>query len=1360
MDVLSVIAKPITKVFGTRNDRMVKTYRRRVEGINAMEPQILKLSDPELRERAASVKKRIAEEGSTEELMYEAFAVMRESLDRNVGIRNIFNPEHADRFDASKLSGEARRHYDRIRAEIETIQPIEELGHPELVPGYMQVDIPVVLYDAVREMYPTSRPPFRCRPFDVQLIGGMVLSEGKIAEMKTGEGKTIVAPLACFMAVMEGLQCHVVTVNDYLVQRDRDWVFPAFYRLGVTVGAIHPYHMLPEPMKKQMYHCDIVYGTNSEFGFDYLRDNMKLSVEEQVQRKRNFCIIDEVDSILIDEARTPLIISGSAQDDAPQYQKANQVAEQLAMMQKAANQKAAQRLKEDGFVQRCAEATREPEAKIQAIVDKYRDLGADYVDGNEAELIGHTQYYVVQRERKAAHMTPLGVEEAQNIVGTRFYVVGNDMAWDHLINNAIRAHTVYLIDREYVVENIGNGPEVVIVDENTGRKMIGRQWSDGLHQAIEAKESQRGVKIKQETQTLATVTIQNFFKLYGRLAGMTGTAITEGTEFHEIYELDVVCIPTNLPIARNDYEDLIFLTEKAKWESILDEIKHLHDLGRPVLVGTTSVDKSEMLGEMLTRKHNIEHAVLNAKQHEREAHIVEAAGRIGAVVIATNMAGRGTDIKLASIDRETLVEHWKARKILPHDAKAGWEDAKLIAAAHRHIAQRTLAKSQDADGSDEQVERALLEHWAFEHHLIKAADFGKLTPEQLRGKLDTLPNFHMHRLRVFAHVEELGGLHIIGTERHEARRIDNQLRGRAGRQGDRGSSRFFISMEDDLMKMFAGERTIKALSMFGMQEGDAIEHRWITRSVEKAQRKVEERNYQIRKNLLEYDEVMEYQRNSFYGTRQLVLEGEGVKDLIFDYIAEAIEDAVAQHLARDFAPERVAEALKSMMFNIVITDPTKLRGESFKDVEDYIRSYAKSHISQEIENNLGEYIYEGGDAKDWDLKGLSQWAMKMFSVDLKQSKLREMSVDQIAEHLNDTAYELVDRQNLEALNKFYEPGYAQRELAAWARLKFGLELTVEELSPGEAERFTDAQQRIAELVYERADSAYRRREIEYPVEFVLDMAFGAAREGGAAGGAWAAEQLSKWAKRRYDLDLTAEQVGQMTGEELRRTLMDAAEQWAGDKLDKWIDTNAGSGVDNKTLQQRFKDRFGIELSDEDLAAEDRQTAVRDAAQRVLRMELMQLEQYVLLQILDSSWKDHLYAMDQLKDSIGLVGYAEKDPKIEYKAQGSRMFQQMMVGIRDKVTDMIFKARLTAGYHMESQYKDMQTEHEVADSTGVGASASLGTAEQRADLEAAQRAGGGEEPQVVQTIVNTGPQVGRNDPCPCGSGKKYKKCHGK
>ena len=868
-------------------------------------------------------------------------------------------------------------------------------------------------------------------------------------------------------------------------------------------------------------------------------------------------------------------------------------------------------------------------------------------------------------EQKQAAMTAEGVEQAQKIVGTRFYVVGNDMAWDHLINQAVRAHTVYEKDRDYVVQN----GEVIIVDEFTGRLMIGRQWSDGLHQAVEAKEARHGVKIKKETQTLATITIQNFFKLYKRLAGMTGTAATEATEFMEIYKLDVVQIPTNRPVIRDDHNDLIFLTEKAKWNAIVENIREVAEAGRPVLVCTNSVEKSEALSERLIKKYGLEHEVLNAKQHEREAHIVANAGQqqvdkrgrtVGNITISTNMAGRGTDIRLG------------------------------------------------------------------------------------RG------------------VADLGGLHIIGTERHESRRIDNQLRGRAGRQGDPGSSRFFISMEDDLMKMFAGAKTMKALSMLGMQEEDAIEHRWITRSVERAQRKVEERNFQIRKNLLEYDEVMEYQRNYFYGTRQQVLEGEGIRELIFAFIAATIEDAVGRYLDRNFVPQQVSAAVRSLIGANI--DASKLRADSLDEIEPRIRNDAKAEVRQEIETSLGEYMSDDIPPEDWDTKGLSSWAMSRFAVDLKQAHIKQANAADLADELTEAAFEQIDRKPLTGLARFYEPDYAENELAAWAKDKFDLDLPTEELRSTRSESDADTQQRVAETIYEKARARYDRREIEYPVNFVMEMAAGASQQG-AEGSAWAIDQLVRWANHRYDMGWTVDDVRRKAeqtagGESIYQELVAASEAWHNGRLSAWVD-QAAALPDTQRISEAFEQRWGAKLTPEALAeAADVQALLRERAEGVLRRELTQLEQYVLLQILDQTWKDHLYAMDQLKDSIGLRSFGERDPKIEYKREGARMFQEMQQAVRDKVSDLIFRAKLTANVQVRNAYANQEARHDVNDNLGVGggSAAPAGTAEQQADLAAAQRAGSTR--QVTETIVNRAEKVGRNDPFPCGSGKKYKHCCGR
>jgi preprotein translocase subunit SecA len=636
----------VRSTLGTQNQRLVKRYLKQVELVNRQEAEMRALTDAQLMAKTEEFRSRIAKGEKPFDLRPQIFAVAREAMDRAVGIRNIFNPDLPEdqRFDPSRLPAAARALYDEAAARIAATPPAEPTdafrGCTEPTPSWQFVDLDPALYQAVRELYPESRPPFRARPFDVQIIGGVVLSEGQIAEMRTGEGKTIVGPLACYLACLEKLQVHVVTVNDYLVQRDRDWTFPFFRALGLTVGAIHPIHMQGHEAKREAYGCDVVYGTTSEFGFDYLRDNMKTRPEEQVQRKRHFAIVDEVDSILIDEARTPLIISGMAHAVKPRYELADRLARHL--VRKQVPWDAA-----DEQVKACQSRAAGLEGDVRNTRDKAAIPGLrEQLKAAQAELKQlekardrHQQYYEVELDKKRATLTNDGIAEAQREARIGSFYVGENVDMPHLLEQAVRAHTVYVRDRDYVVAPDDMGQmSIVIVDQNTGRKMVGRQWSDGLHQAVESKE---GVPVKEETQTMATITIQNYFKLYKRLAGMTGTADTEATEFYEIYKLGVVSIPTNRPVVREDRNDLVHLSQKDKWTSIVDEIKKFHDAGRPVLVGTTSVEKSEMLSRMLKQKHGIPHEVLNAKQHEREAEIVAGAGKLGAVMIATNMAGRG-----------------------------------------------------------------------------------------------------------------------------------------------------------------------------------------------------------------------------------------------------------------------------------------------------------------------------------------------------------------------------------------------------------------------------------------------------------------------------------------------------------------------------------------------------------------------------------------------------------------------------------------------------------------------------------------------------------------------------------------------
>ena len=662
---LEKVSKALIKIFGSRNERLVKGYMAVARQAVAFEEQMKLLSDEALRAKTAEFKAAIAGGKRAEDLLPEAFAAVREAARRTVEMRH----------------------------------------------------------------------------FDVQLIGGNVLYDGKIAEMATGEGKTLVATLAVYLVHLTGRRVHLVTVNDYLAKRDAEWMGPIYRALGLTVGAIQADMDTAGEERKAQYECDVTYGTNNEFGFDYLRDNMKVSLDQMVQSALEYAIIDEVDSILVDEARTPLIISGPAHDDVSRYRKADQVARQLISLQSGYDRIKAQIDSAERRIANAqgeiAEAKKEKGSARIGKAQKVIEQAQEEAEAARAKLEQATQYYEVEYDRKSAHLTHEGIGAAQEIAGIGSFFTGSNMEWPHLLEQSLRAHVVYEREKDYV--SMDN--KIIIVDEFTGRLMHGRQWSDGLHQAVEAKE---GVTIKEETQTLATITLQNFFKLYEQIAGMTGTAATESEEFMKIYKLEVVIIPTNKPCIRDDMDDVIYKTMREKFDAIVEEINRVSAEGRPVLVGTISIEKSELLSNALTKRHGLDHEVLNAKQHAREAQIVAKAGQQhkgrdgktrGNVTIATNMAGRGTDIKLG-------------------------------------------------------------------------------------------PG-----------VAEIGGLHILGTERHEARRIDNQLRGRAGRQGDAGSSQFFLCFEDDLMRVFAGEWTVKALSWIGWEEGQPIYHKRISKGIERRRRR-------------------------------------------------------------------------------------------------------------------------------------------------------------------------------------------------------------------------------------------------------------------------------------------------------------------------------------------------------------------------------------------------------------------------------------------------------------------------------------------------------------------------------------------
>ncbi|OGL18074.1 MAG: preprotein translocase subunit SecA, partial [Candidatus Rokubacteria bacterium RIFCSPLOWO2_12_FULL_71_19] len=722
----------VRAIFGTKHERDARRMRPTVEAVTALEPEVQQLADGDLRARTEEFRKRLAAGEVVEDLLAEAFAVCREAARRTV----------------------------------------------------------------------------RMRHFDVQLMGGIVLHEGKIAEMATGEGKTLVATLPAYLNALPGLGTHVVTVNDYLARRDAQWMGPIYHALGLSVGVIqHEVSYLYDPdypspdirlaslrpcSRREGYQADITYGTNNEFGFDYLRDNMRFSLEEMVQREHHYAIVDEVDSILIDEARTPLIISGPAEGSTEKYYKI------------------------DRIIPKLTRAATIVEGKLSEI---------------EALAPGD---YIVDEKSRAVSLTEQGISDCERLLGLDNLYDPSQMEILHHIHQALKAHALFKKDVDYVVKD----GQVVIVDEFTGRLMPGRRWSDGLHQAVEAKE---GVRIESENQTLATITLQNYFRMYDKLAGMTGTAATEAEEFAKIYTLDVTVVPTNRPLTRVNHADVVYKTAREKFEAASTEIAACHARGQPVLVGTVSIETSEHLSRLL-KKRGIPHQVLNAKYHEREAEIVAQAGREGAVTIATNMAGRGTDILLGGNPDFLAKEVLRKKGLDPATAPAGAREAA----------------------------------WA---EAKKVTD-----PEHER-------------------VVALGGLHIIGTERHESRRIDNQLRGRAGRQGDPGSSRFYLSLEDDLLRIFGSERIQRIMDRLGMEEGEPIEHKLVTRAIGTAQKRVETRNFEIRKHLLEYDDVMNKQREIVYGMRREILDGESQEETVLEWIGELVGGLVDRYAPADAHPD-------------------------------------------------------------------------------------------------------------------------------------------------------------------------------------------------------------------------------------------------------------------------------------------------------------------------------------------------------------------------------------------------------------------------------------------------------------------------
>ncbi len=928
-----MIGNILSAVIGTHNDRELKRLRPRVEAINAFEPNLSALSDTQLRAKTDEFRERIrrdlngrdlkaltrderrkAESGVLEDILPEAFAVVREASKRTTGMRH----------------------------------------------------------------------------FDVQMIGGMVLHEGKIAEMTTGEGKTLVATLPAYLNALTGLGVHIVTVNDYLAKRDRYWMGPVFEFLGLSVGMIQ--HDMRDKDRQAAYNSDVTYGTNNEFGFDYLRDNMKYRIEDMVQRNLHYAVVDEVDSILVDEARTPLIISGPAEESTEKYYKAAEIVRSLSR------------------------GSKDEETKEES---------GDYIVDEK----GHAVYLTEQGEGKV--VKAWGIKDMHSL----------EFAEErHCIEKALLAKELYKRDVEYVVKE----GEVIIVDEFTGRLMPGRRWSDGLHQAVEAKE---GVKIERENQTLATITFQNYFRMFDKLSGMTGTAATEANEFSQIYKLDVVVIPTNRPLIRTSYPDQIYKTEREKFDAVANEIAQLYEKGQPVLVGTISIEKSERLSHMLQRR-GIAHQVLNAKYHEMEAGIIAQAGRYRAVTIATNMAGRGTDIILGGNPEYMVFDYFKQKGVEPKD----------------------IDPKEKAD------------------MLLK-----------FKSKADDEHN----------KVISLGGLHVLGTERHEARRIDNQLRGRCGRQGDPGSSRFYLSLEDDLMRIFGSDRIKFIMEKLGMEEGQPIEHAIVSKSIETAQKRVEAHNFEIRKQLLEYDNVMNKQREVIYAERRSVLEGKDLSEYVTAMIENGLDDAMDRFM-----------------------DP-------------------KLHQDE------------------WDYKGLREWFQ--------------------------------------------------------GKLGIPLPFTGEELFAGTREQ---GRVKLLEVI----NKHYEKR------EFILGA---------------------------------------------------------------------------------------------------------DVARHI--------EKTILLEMIDSKWKEHLYAMDGLKEGIGLRAYGQVDPLVEYKNEGFAMFEEMMNRIQDDALEFLFKVQVISREEPKGVFDSVPQQmihRDIGSLASRAAFAAEGQSPQASPQDAKQA-----------PVEREAPKVGRNDPCPCGSGKKYKKCCG-
>jgi preprotein translocase subunit SecA len=1074
------------------------------------------------------------------------------------------------------------------------------------------------------------------RHYDVQLIGGMVLHQGKIAEMRTGEGKTLVATLPTYLNALTGQGVHVVTVNDYLAKRDAEWMGRIHGVLGLTTGVI--VHGLDDFERQANYNCDITYGQNNEFGFDYLRDNMKKSPDRMVQRGLYYAVVDEVDSILIDEARTPLIISGQGEASGDLY------------------------------------------VKVDRLIPRLK---------REVD-------YTVDEKAHSAMLTDDGVERIEKLLDVDNLYAANNIQLVHHVTQALRAHTLYKRNVNYLVEN----SKVVIISEDTGRKMEGRRWSDGLHQAIEAKE---GVEVEEENQTLATVTFQNYFRLYKKLAGMTGTADTEAQELHQIYKLDVSVIPTNKPMIRKDQPDLVYKNEAGKFRAVVTDVEDCYKRGQPVLVGTVSVEKSEVVANLLKSK-GLPFNVLNAKQHQREASVVAQAGRKGAITIATNMAGRGTDILLGgnpeAMAKDALTE----------------EKAKVAASAADSQPAETAEGGEPFRGSTE----------------VKLDDEKRLAELMVEFKAQC----EAERLEVLA----AGGLKIVGTERHESRRIDNQLRGRAGRQGDPGSSRFYLSLQDDLLRIFGLDRMTGIMERLGLEEDVPIESPMVTRSIEGAQKKVEGRNFDQRKNVLEYDDVMNQQRKTIYALRRQILEGR--------YHREPTEDEVKQGIT----PEPVTasgdwtiEALTPEVRGILGGHTAVHRLVPPSKSDDYVTPFDPNAVIKDHVITLPSGpALSPGDAVVYRAGG-------------------ELAIERLTDG---ETYYVVDPTS---------PGGT-----APVAHGFGLARTKEDAKKG-AGLTIAARPGLVELVrskMKQRDEAVARGET--PVDD---------RPG------WRVLRGEIWRQFGVLLDLEKryeqphdELVDWITREvaasliQQRERMHDLSDARMAAVIDRVLSSEAADDEwDWDELEDSLQEQFAAEFditpgTPDEVAAQVWPVIEQRLAERekeLSRPWLMYFLRDFSLTEIDEQWIEHLKTMDALREGIGLQGYGQKDPKKEYKRIGFDMFREMMDRIQANTTTKLFRVQIQREEDQvpQLQQKERQMEeHGVAGKSEEEVAADTANRQQAATAKRGGRAAGraaqlpqradAEAEAKAEPVRRDRPKVGRNDPCPCGSGKKYKKCHGK